>query len=106
MGFRWSAWWSLKLDPSQKTKPKPSLSPARAVDQGAAPSFREPEPYQAEPKVGHLGAARPCKSLNSLAGPTDGIMVHMVGSTDQQIDTMVKGIRPTRMSLHGRACRR
>ena len=32
------------------------------VNQGPAPSFREPEPYQAEPK-GHLGLAQPCKPL-------------------------------------------
>jgi len=44
-------------------KPKPSPSPARAVNQGPAPSFHEPEPYQAEPKPGHLSRARPCTSL-------------------------------------------
>jgi len=44
-------------------EPKPSPSPARAVDQGPAPSFREPEPHQAEPKPGHLSRAQPCTSL-------------------------------------------
>jgi len=43
-------------------EPEPSPSPARAVDQGQAPSFREPEPYKAEPKPGLLSPARPCKS--------------------------------------------
>ena len=40
-----------------------SPSPARAIDQSLAPCFREPEPYQAKPKLEHLGPAWPCKPL-------------------------------------------
>jgi len=59
--IRWRAVWRQRpLKPG--LEPEPSPSPARAVDQGRAPSFREPEPYKAEPKPGLLSPARPCKS--------------------------------------------
>ncbi len=48
-------------------EPEPSPSPARAVDQGPAPSFREPEPCKAEPKPGLLSPARPCKPLEVVS---------------------------------------
>src|SRR5260221_4790728 len=58
-----------RATPSSGSKPglKPEPSPAQAADQGLAPCFCEPEPYQAEPKPGFLSRAEPCKSLGGSA---------------------------------------
>ena len=68
------------LTPKPGLKPKPSPSPAQAIDQGLAPHFHEPEPYQAKPKLGHLGPARPCKPL---------LMYHTVHTQDIAILTSI-----------------
>src|SRR5260221_2041684 len=74
----------LSLSPAQP-------SPARAADQGPAPCFCEPKPYQAEPKPGFLSQAEPCKSLG--------------GSAAVIVDTDAREVDPLCVDVHkqGRA---